>query len=118
MVDLGLVNSRMKDFYDIWLLSKFFSFEGNILQKAIKNTFERRGTIYPVSIPFALTSDFYNNSQKLIQWEAFVKRSKLKIPTDSLASIVAKISAFLIPVIQSHGVFESVWMFEIGKWVK
>jgi hypothetical protein len=118
MIDLGLANSRMKDFYDIWLLSKFFSFEGNILQKALKNTFEKRKTIYPMSIPFAFTSDFYSNPQKLIQWEAFVKRAKLKIPIDNLASIVTEISAFLTPVIQSHGIFESAWQFETGKWDK
>jgi len=116
MVDLGVANSRMKDFYDIWLLSKFFSFEGNILQKALKNTFERRKTIYPTSIPFAFTPDFYNNSQKLVQWEAFVKRARLKISADNLASVVADISAFLTPVIQTYGVFKSVWRQEIGKW--
>jgi len=118
MVDLGVANSRMKDFYDIWLLSKLFSFEGNILQKALKSTFERRKTIYPTSIPFAFTPDFYSNSQKLVQWEAFVKRAKLKISVDSLASVVADISAFLTPVIQSSGVFESVWLPEIGKWTE
>jgi len=116
MVDLGIANSRMKDFYDIWLLSKFFSFDGNILQKALKNTFERRKTIYPTSIPFAFTSDFYNNPQKLIQWEAFVKRARLKISADSLTSVTTDISAFLTPVIQSYGTFENVWSPEVGKW--
>jgi hypothetical protein len=117
MIDLGIANSRLKDFYDIWLLSKFFSFDGCILQKALKNTFERRGTVYPVSMPMAFTPDFYENSQKLIQWEAFIKRAKLKISADSLASVVMDISAFLIPVIQTHGTFKSVWQPEIGKWV-
>jgi predicted nucleotidyltransferase component of viral defense system len=118
MIDLGMINSRLKDFYDIWLLSKFFSFEGNILQKALKNTFERRGTVYPLSMPLAFTPDFYENSQKLIQWEAFIKRAKLKIMAESLASIVADISAFLIPITQAHETFKSVWQPEIGKWVK
>ena len=118
MVDLGIANSRMKDFYDIWLLSRLFSFEGSILQKALKNTFERRRTIYPTSTPFAFTLDFYGNSQKLIQWEAFVKRAKLKIPAGNLASVVTEISNFVTPVIQSHGVFENVWLSEIRKWVK
>jgi len=116
MIDLGVANSRMKDFYDIWQLSKLFSFRGNILQKALKSTFERRRTVYPTSTPFAFTSDFYNNPQKLIQWEAFVKRAKLKISVDSLASVITDISNFLIPVIQSNEVFERVWLPEVRKW--
>ena len=64
----------------------------------------------------SFTLDFYGNSQKLIQWEAFIKRAKLKVPTDSLASVVTAISNFITPVIQSHGTFESIWQPEIGKW--
>jgi hypothetical protein len=111
-------NSRMKDFYDIWLLSKLFSFEGSILQKALKNTFERRGTVYPTLPPVAFMPDFYGNPQKLIQWEAFVKKSKLKISVGSLASVIAEISDFLTPVMQSHGTFENVWQSESGRWIK
>jgi len=118
MVDLGLANSRMKDFYDIWLLSKLFSFKGDVLQKALKNTFERRGTAFPKSMPFAFTSDFYDNSQKLTQWEAFVKKAKLKVSVGNLASVVTEISGFLTPVIQSDVVFESVWLCESGEWGK
>jgi len=51
MLKLGLANSRMKDFYDIWLLSKLFSFEGDVLRMAIKNTFNQRHTPLPVSTP-------------------------------------------------------------------
>jgi len=109
-------NSRMKDFYDIWLLSKMFLFEGNILQSALKNTFERRETAYPLSTPYAFTSDFYDDPQKVTQWEAFMKRAKLKIPAGSLASIIADISAFLSPVIQSREIFERVWVAEDGIW--
>ena len=43
MVFLGMANSRIKDFYDVFILSKTFSFDGNTLVKAIKATFERRG---------------------------------------------------------------------------
>jgi hypothetical protein len=116
MVRLEVFNSRMKDFYDIWLLSKLFSFDGNVLQKAMKNTFERRGTIYPTSLPIAFTSDFYDNPQKLIQWEAFVKKSKLKISVSSLASVIAEISDFLTPIMQAKGIFEGMWLSEVRKW--
>ncbi|MFH1221423.1 MAG: nucleotidyl transferase AbiEii/AbiGii toxin family protein [Candidatus Eisenbacteria bacterium] len=44
MVNLGIFNSRMKDFFDIWLLSQQFGFSGEILASAISRTFETRGT--------------------------------------------------------------------------
>ena len=59
IVKLGLANSRMKDFYDIWLISRLFSFEGNVLRNALENTFERRQTAFPTSTPFAFTPVFY-----------------------------------------------------------
>ena len=68
--------------------------------------------------PVAFTPDFYGNPQKLIQWEAFVKKSKLKISVGSLASVIAEISDFLTPVMQSHGTFENVWQSESGRWIK
>jgi len=116
MVDLGLTNSRMKDFYDIWLLSKLFSFKGDILQKALKNTFERRRTAYPKLTPFAFTSDFHGNSQKITQWDAFVNRAKLKVSVGSLRTVVMEISDFLAPVIQSDEKFDGVWLCENGEW--
>lgn len=47
-VTLGALNSRMKDFYDIWLLSRQFDFNGPALAEAIRLTFERRGTALPM----------------------------------------------------------------------
>jgi hypothetical protein len=78
MVKLGLANSRMKDFYDIWLLSRLFSFEGNVLRKALENTFDRRRTTFPASTPFAFTPAFYKDPQKTVQWKAFIKKIKAR----------------------------------------
>ncbi len=50
MVSLGITNSRMKDFYDLWILSSQFEFDGAVLMKAVKATFERRGTTPPATI--------------------------------------------------------------------
>ena len=55
MVQLGLANSRMKDFFDLFLLAKLFEFEGQLLVQAISATFNRRGTLLPTRIPTALT---------------------------------------------------------------
>jgi hypothetical protein len=58
MVDLDMQNSRMKDFYDIWVLSRTIDFSGDELSEAIRLTFERRKTRLPEQVPTALTARF------------------------------------------------------------
>ena len=98
MVKLGMLNSRMKDFYDLWILSERFSFEGAVLSRAIKTTFETRGTQVPASMPVALTAEFHDDRQKNAQWVAFLRRSHLDADAKSLPEIAATLSAFLIPI--------------------
>lgn len=74
MADLGIGNSRMKDFYDIWYLAKQFDFDSASLARAIDSTFERRRTHLPTSPPLALTSEFATDSAKQTQWNAFIKK--------------------------------------------
>jgi len=121
MVQLDLANSRMKDFYDIWLSSKLFPFEGTILHKAIKNTFARRKTALPNGAPFAFTSEFYEDQQKKTQWNAFIKKVKPNVHVESLSIVTAEISRFLQPVIdsiQSASSFEKEWLPEKGWTLK
>jgi len=75
MVHLGIANSRMKDFYDIWAIFKFMNPDSQVLATAIANTFERRATTLPIETPLALTDDFSANSTKQKQWIAFVHRA-------------------------------------------
>jgi predicted nucleotidyltransferase component of viral defense system len=95
MVALGRANSRMKDFYDIWLLATTFPFEGDRLARAIMATFERRKTAIPDQLPDALTSDFGEDPAKIQQWEAF----KRDLGTDpgNLADVCAALASFLGP---------------------
>jgi len=79
MTSLGIANSRMKDFYDIWILMQTLDFQGSILSQAIKATFARRVTKLPRVVPLALTVDFAENSDKQKQWQAFIKKNKLPI---------------------------------------
>jgi hypothetical protein len=65
MVELGPINSRLKDFYDIWLMCKVFEFDGSVLIQAIQNTFRKRKTDVPKSAPFAFTAEFYTDHQKI-----------------------------------------------------
>jgi Nucleotidyl transferase AbiEii toxin, Type IV TA system len=95
MVKLGLTNSRMKDFYDIWVLSREFDFDGSVLSAAIRATFKRRKTALTAIMPLALGADFSGNPLKQTQWKAFVRRSRLKLPTEGLERVVAGIKTFL-----------------------
>jgi hypothetical protein len=100
MVALGLSNSRMKDFYDAWVLARSFSFDGMLLA-AIGATFERRRTSLPAEIPLALTDIFATDSTKAQQWLAFVRRGRLVSDLVSLGVVIDALSAFLWPPTES-----------------
>lgn len=112
MVTLGIRNSRLKDFYDIWFLCQHFEFQGGILYEALKNTFNRRRTSLPTTLPFALTSEFAEDNDKRRQWIAFVKKGQLKAEQVSLPEVIAIIGEFLMPpclaVVEEQG-FHKTW---------
>ncbi|GLS35048.1 hypothetical protein GCM10010869_06360 [Mesorhizobium tianshanense] len=95
MVALGRANSRMKDFYDIWILSKSFDFADDRLARAIAATFARRETPIPVDLPDALTPAFANDEQKQRQWRAFVR--DVAVNPGTLEDVVASLAGFLMP---------------------
>ena len=94
MVALGRANSRMKDFYDVWLLSQSFPFGDARLARAIAATFKRRGSAIPVKLPDALTSAFAGDTQKQLQWRAFVEN--VAVNPGTLDEVIATISTFLM----------------------
>jgi predicted nucleotidyltransferase component of viral defense system len=117
MVKLGLLNSRMKDFYDIWLLSRQFDFDGMKLATAIERTFSHRGTNV-VAHPVAFTSAFATEETKLAQWEGFVRKSKLTDAPGELAIVVDAIASFLGPPAAAVGdgrSFTNCWSAP-GPW--
>lgn len=95
MVVLGRANSRMKDFYDVWILSRSFRFDDTRLARAIAATFARRGTAIPTEMPDALTPAFASDAQKQRQWQAFVEN----VATDPghLEQVVDELAGFLMP---------------------
>jgi predicted nucleotidyltransferase component of viral defense system len=95
MTVLGLANSRMKDFYDIWLLSQAQVYDVERLSRAIAATFHRRHTPVPVDPPSALTQNFATNPGKILQWKAFVRGLHPGAP--SLEVVVCEVAAFLMP---------------------
>ncbi|HSW00523.1 MAG TPA: nucleotidyl transferase AbiEii/AbiGii toxin family protein [Sedimentisphaerales bacterium] len=96
LVAFGMVISRMKDFYDIWTLSKQFPFDGASLSTAMRATFERRGTAIPEGVPTALTDEFAADRTKQTQWTGFLKRSVLSEAPPSLSSVVNDLRDFLL----------------------
>lgn len=98
MVDHGFENSRMKDFFDIWALSREFFFSGDQLALAIKATFERRRTILPIEKPIAFTSRFMKDATKLAQWKAFLSRTRIAVVPPPFAVLLGLVADFVLPV--------------------
>jgi predicted nucleotidyltransferase component of viral defense system len=98
MVSLGMANSRLKDFYDLWLMTNLFEFNNDILQEAIQNTFSRRGTPLSTTAPTALTPAFYEDKRKQTQWRAFIRKLKPQNPPKNLSENISRISEFIMPV--------------------
>ena len=103
MIKLGELNSRMKDFYDIFILSQTFSFDGNTLVKAIKATFKRRDTKIPEEMPLALSDEFANDRDKNIQWKAFINRNNLKVFGFDFPQVIKTIRTFLFEPLLAAG---------------
>jgi predicted nucleotidyltransferase component of viral defense system len=97
MVWLGIANSRMKDFYDIWIIMRKFPFEGIVLCTAIEATFSRRKTLLPTEAPLALTQAFANDAAKQTQWKAFVRKNALSVNDLAFPDIITALHDFLMP---------------------
>ena len=100
MVRMGEINSRMKDFYDVWLLATHFHFDGSILAQAIRETFEQRQTALPRSLS-TLSKALPRSPEKQRQWRAFIQRSQLEHAPEELHLAIGTISDFLAPVVQA-----------------
>ena len=99
MVKLGMANSRMKDFYDLWVMAKRFEFRSSALTAALQATFRKRGTVLP-SRPLAFTAEFAESPGKQTQWKAFLRRSGLKADA-SLPELLKTLDEFLMPVVKA-----------------
>lgn len=119
MVKLGMLNSRMKDFYDLWVISRQFDFVGTRLITAIERTFANRGTTINAH-PIAFSPAFTEDAAKGKQWQAFVKKSRLRdVPTE-MEAVVDVISAFLqapAVAVAERESFSRVWHAP-GPWVR
>jgi hypothetical protein len=113
MVMLGIGNSRMKDFFDIWTLARTHNFRLKSLKRSVRQTFERRRTPLPTTAPVAFTEVFLLDENKQTQWTAFGNRSGLDLPT--LQSVGAAIEEFVMPVLGAEDALDLVWTAP-GPW--
>lgn len=88
IVELGMANTRLKDFFDVWLLLRDFDLSGEALAAAIRATFARRRTPLPIATPTALSDAFARDDVKRAEWSAFVRRAGLADTAPSLDQVV------------------------------
>ncbi|HEX6371546.1 MAG TPA: nucleotidyl transferase AbiEii/AbiGii toxin family protein [Longimicrobium sp.] len=120
MVLLGMANTRMKDFYDVWVIARRFSFEGQQLAEAISATFRRRGTPLPDCLPVALTLEFSEDDARRQQWKAFLGRIGQQEGAPGLPEVVDALARFLAPplaALQANAAFHLRWPTG-GPWIE
>jgi len=97
MVTLSLVNSRMKDCYDLHQLARGEVFAGAVLHEALHETFARRGTPFP-SDPAVFTDTFGTDPARQRQWATFLRRGRLAAAPERFAEVQEVLRAFLLPL--------------------
>lgn len=118
VVALGMPNSRMKDFFDLWAISTTFPFEGSVLADAMRATFDRRGTPIPADTPIALTDTFAADAAKQAQWRGFLRRTAIALAPRPLPELLAAVADFVMPPARSlaaRNAFTSRWQ-PGGDW--
>jgi hypothetical protein len=106
----GELNSRMKDFYDLWQLSKQHDFDGETLAEAVRLTFERRERARSRSLA-AFSSAFIETQQ--VQWDAFRRRGRLGQAPESFREVVTELEEFLVPLLTG---FEAADGQQVRRW--
>lgn len=117
IIVLGMANSRMKDYFDLWTLRQTTAFDMAPLRAAIEATLERRGTPMPTALPVGLTDSFAEDDSKQKQWAGFMRKMGDARGTPSLADVVELVRAFLEPVlIAASDIVADRWP-EGGPWI-
>lgn len=118
LVVLGSVNSRWKDFYDLYVLSTLFSFVGDTLTRSIAATFERRKTAIPDAQPVALTPAFFADENRAAEWRAYLQRNGLPGAPADFSLVGERLRGFLGEPLRRLGDgtgFRRTWPPE-GPW--
>ncbi len=105
----GIANSRLKDFYDLWLIAAMFEMERTLLTAAVRQTFTRRKTALPQQKPIGLTDAYARTWGG--QWRAFLARERMAAAPLELAAVVTDLEQFLMPLLES---VEKNWRWKPG----
>lgn len=114
IVSLGLSNSRMKDFYDIYFLASNQKFNSSDLTTSIQETFKRRKTKLE-DRRFVFTDSFVNDQEKQTMWIAFLNRNQIKIEY-TFSDILEKIREFIEPILFQENSLN--WDASEWEWLK
>ena len=117
LTKLGLLNSRMKDYYDLALLSRMYPFEAEHLIEAIVATCRHRGTRIEAE-PIGLTEAFYADAARATQWRAFLRRSRFPEESGDLEKLVAEVRRLAFPLLAAAAnekPFKAHWPAD-GPW--
>ncbi len=112
MIKLGLLNSRMKDFYDIWLMMRQFEFKGANIASAIRETFNNRKTEIPNKKPLFADEIYDEKSDRQTLWSAFLKKGDIQHAPETLSATAKEIENFLIEPIMAlneNGNCDKTW---------
>ncbi len=117
MIKHGELNSRMRDFFDVWVLAQNFAFDGRSLADAIRATFDRRQTTIEIE-PVCFSERFITTPAKVAQWKGFIKNSRVAPAPPEFAAVIARVRQFLQPV--AHALaeqrdFDRRWLVG-GTW--
>ncbi len=109
-VKLDLANTRMKDYFDLAALAANLEFDGETLKSAVTRTFESRGIEIPAGPPPGLENGFARAPEKIVQWKAFVRKSRLEDRAWPLGDTVERIRVFLMPAVRAAAGNEEIAM--------
>ena len=113
LTKLGLLNSRVKDYYDLALLSRTYPFVGSTLVDAIVATFRHRKTVIEKE-PIGLTETYYADPARSLQWLAFLRRSRFVEQPDDLKQLVVEVRRFAIPVLTAASTGHTLAQWHAG----
>jgi len=94
----GITNSRLKDYYDLWLIAETFELERAALAAAVRQTFVRRETVLPREKPTGLNEAYIETWNS--QWRTFLIRERMAAAPEQLATVVIDLQRFLLPLIE------------------
>jgi hypothetical protein len=119
MIRFGEANGRIKDFHDIWVITRTFPLDLASLVAAVGGTLRRRGTVAPTAMPVGLTEVFADVAQEKGLWTGFLRRTPPSLDPPAFPQLQEELRRFFGPIIAGLGQPESArgrWNPDSGAW--